>query len=139
MGKNLPAIDFHAAVAKRDPLLADRLRREGLSLPQTLSTGEAAEPEESSHGAPSSITPASPVPTSPSVTATPPENDLSPRRRRGLVPRANGQEAGRITVYVPPALVLKLKQFCFDCDRTVTDVAGEVLVEALERKLVRAQ
>jgi len=138
MGKNLPALDFHAAVAKRDPVLAERLLREGLSLPPTAPAAETHAPEEPPHTAPSSALAPS-VAAAPSVTATSPENDQSPRRRRGLVPRANGQEAGRITVYVPPTLVLRLKQFCFDCDRTVTDVAGEVLVEALERKLARAQ
>jgi hypothetical protein len=122
MAKNLPAIDFHAAVAKRDPALAERLAREGLSTPalvvEDAPTSEPTSPKPSTEAA-----------------ARKPQNDLTPRRRRGLVPRANGQDAGRITVYVPPALALRLKQFCFDCDRTMSDVAGEVLVDALERKL----
>ena len=122
MAKTLPAIDFHAAVAKRDPALAARLAREGISTPATIV--EDAPALELAASQPST-----------EATPRPPENDLSPRRRRGLVPRANGQDAGRITVYVPPALALRLKQFCFDCDRTMSDVAGEVLVDALERKL----
>jgi molybdopterin-guanine dinucleotide biosynthesis protein A len=56
-------------------------------------------------------------------------------RRRGIVPRSGGREAGRITVYVPPDLALRLRKYCFDHDRSITDVAGEVLIEALEGRL----
>ncbi|MGO9837949.1 MAG: hypothetical protein ACLP1X_27515 [Polyangiaceae bacterium] len=53
---------------------------------------------------------------------------------RGIVARANTEGgAGRITVYVPPELAMKAKAYCFANDRTISDVAGEMLMTALER------
>jgi hypothetical protein len=131
-GKDLPAIDFHAAVARRDPALADRLAREGLAPPVTL-----VEPQRTLSPAPPQavvvpvVTPCDEEEAQPAASA-----DL--RRRRGLVPRANGRETGRITVYVDPDLAIKLKKYCFDRDTTMNDVAGKVLVKALESLLARA-
>jgi hypothetical protein len=155
--KDLPALDFHALVARRDPALADRLAREGLT--------QAAAVEASPILA---IVPPGTTENTPSVTAiddnddvdrsvTPPSvNEPPPRalpkmrgatavsapaptttkaRRRGVVQRADGREAGRLTVYVPASLALRLKQHCFEHDRTVSEVAAEVLVDALERRL----
>jgi hypothetical protein len=127
-GKDLPAIDFHAAVAKRDPALAERLIREGIATPAS----PAVVTELPSVAAP--IAPPVVAPTAIEVA-----NEVVPRerhrRRRGLVPRSNGREAGRITVYVPPELALRFKQHCFERDQTMTDVAGELLIEALKKRL----
>jgi hypothetical protein len=107
--KDLPAIDFRAALARRDPDLAKRLDETATSVPLQPSVLAPA--------------PASALPTS-----TP------GRRRRGIVARANTEGgAGRITLYVPPELALRLRAYCFAQDRTISDVAGTMLVEALER------
>lgn len=123
--KDLGTVGFHAVLAKRDPVLAERLVKEGIA--------EApAEP------APSvlSLVPTPPPPEAPAVIR--PAADSGPPRktsRRGLVARAEGREAGRITVYVPPDLAIRLRRYCFERDLTMTDVAAEVLVEALEARL----
>jgi hypothetical protein len=135
--KDLPAVDFQAVLARRDPKLAERLAREGIApepphspappllvaVPSLPATSETAPdvPLQSAVG-----------PQFPSADQTAPKEP----RKRGLVPRADGREAGRITVYVPPELALRLRKHCFERDRTMTDVAGEVLVEALERRLL---
>jgi hypothetical protein len=119
-GKDLPAVDFHAVLAKRDPALAERLSREGV--------GPSVEA-----GMPTLfVVPAPPTELhmAPSVS---PERHKGPRR--GLVPRADGREAGRITVYVPPELALKLRAYCFERDLTMTNVAAQVLVAALQQLL----
>lgn len=149
-GKDLPAVDFHAAIAKRDPALAERMAREGLASPVSL-----VEPETPSRETTVDERLASPSPPAPAELsrlpvrhalsevasaneAMPVSASLDLRRRRGLVPRANGREAGRITVYVPPDLALRLKKYCFERDTTMNEVAGNVLIEALERLLGNA-
>jgi hypothetical protein len=59
---------------------------------------------------------------------------IAGKGRRGIVARTNtAGGAGRITVYVPPELALPLRAYCFANDRTISDVAGEMLVKAFER------
>lgn len=125
-GKDLPAVDFHAVLAKRDPALAERLAREGV--------GPSVE---AGAGTPTlSVVPtlaAPPIESHVAAQERPSERPKGPRR--GLVPRADGREAGRITVYVPPELALRLRTYCFERDLTMTDVAAQVLVAALEQQL----
>ena len=141
--KDLPAVDFHAVVARRDPALAERLAREGLSsasaeesTPPILAIVPPPAPE------PMVTASAEPVIEHDELAGAPPSrpratkpSKSTPVRKRGVVHRAGGREAGRVTVYVPTELALRLRQYCFTHDRTMTDVAGEVLVEALERRL----
>ena len=136
-GKALPAVDFHAVVARRDPALADRLAREGIT--PAIDNDVLA--------APALVA----VPPPPPPVELQPSTDgagepstrgrgrgavrAKPERKRGIVARAGGRDAGRITVYVPSTLALRLRQYCFERDRSMTDVAGEVLVAALEQRL----
>lgn len=125
--KDLPAVDFQAVVARRNPALAERLSQEGIA-PQPIE-----QPRDN-------VT----TPTLVAVPAPPREVDepfgaesaaRKSSRRRGVVTRADGKEAGRITVYVPVDLALRLRQHCFELDMTMSEVAGKVLVDALERHL----
>lgn len=140
-GKELPAIDFHAVVARRDPALAERLAREGIATvpvveeqapapappPALVVVPPAPEPEVDTVQAPE------PKP-APRSRVAPRPATTEPARKRGVVQRATG-EVGRVTVYVPTELALRLRKYCFERDRTISDVAGEVLIEALERHL----
>jgi hypothetical protein len=143
--KDLPAVDFHAVIARRDPALADRMVREGLAA--TASHGDAPllavvppPPVAPEARLSDDILAAAPPPPSEVENARPKAAQVSQRvrksspRKRGVVQRADGREAGRITVYVPTAVALRLRQHCFEHDQTISDVAGEVLVEALERR-----
>jgi len=159
-GKNLPAVDFHAVIARRDPVLAERLAREGITheppvvepAPPALTVVVSppvpmADPREVAFEgdmpsdpvqaeAPSSETGGGEE-ASRTRMKTGVRPKVTPTRRRGVVQRAGGREAGRITVYVPSELALRLRQFCFEHDRSMTDVAGEILIEALEQRLRR--
>jgi len=104
MGKNLPPVDFHASIAQRNPDLAARLVQEGV--------------------------------TSPSPAASPRLLEVvkpKQKSRKGLVQRADGHEAGRITLYVPADLGLWLRRHCFETEQTMSDVAGRLLISALEQ------
>jgi hypothetical protein len=141
-GKELPAIDFHAVVARRDPALAERLAREGIA------TAPVVEEQASAPTPPPAlvVVPPAPEPETIVVQAAEPKPAPRPRvapqptatkapsRKRGVVQRATG-EVGRVTVYVPTELALRLRKYCFERDRTISDVAGELLIEALERHL----
>jgi hypothetical protein len=136
--KDLPAVDFQAVLARRDPKLAERLAREGIAPEATLPAPPpvlVAVPTTAAANTEVSL-PATEQP-GPDVASSPTAANGAPAgtRKRGLVSRADGREAGRITVYVPPELALRLRKYCFERDQTITDVAAEVLVQALELRL----
>jgi hypothetical protein len=54
---------------------------------------------------------------------------------RGTVVRSDGSEAGRVIVYLPSDLALRLRRFCFEQGRAITDVAGDLLGEAIAASL----
>ena len=137
--KDLPAVDFHAMIARRDPQLAERMVREGVTPAAASETSpllavvpsvKEADIHEPKRAAPPAPHRAVDVPVRDEGVAA-----ETSGRRRGIVPRSGGREAGRITVYVPPDLALRLRKYCFEHDRSITDVAGEVLIEALEGRL----
>lgn len=60
----------------------------------------------------------------------------APRAKiRGTVVRSDGSEAGRVIVYLPSDLALRLRRFCFEQGRAITDVAGDLLGEAIATSL----
>ena len=48
-------------------------------------------------------------------------------RVRGLVQRADGAELARITVYLEPAVAMKLKRHCLENGLQVTDLAAKAV------------
>jgi len=157
MAKDLPAVDFHVALARRNPTLAERLQQEGIvgdvspvspepTAHSPTPSNDPIEADQDGNLAPvqeQEALPAQEVRPAPETLIRPKRvakrtertEKATPTRRRGIVTRSGGKEAGRVTVYVPPDLALRLRKYCFEHDRTITDVAGEILIEALERTL----
>jgi hypothetical protein len=50
---------------------------------------------------------------------------------RGVLPRADGREVKRMTVYMPPDLAKRLAVYCAESDRDISDVVSE----AVEKRL----
>jgi hypothetical protein len=50
---------------------------------------------------------------------------------RGRVTRSDGSEAGRVIVYLPSDIALRLRRYCFENGRAITEVAGDMLRDAI--------
>ena len=57
------------------------------------------------------------------------------RKRRSVVVRADGSQAGRIAVYLAPDIDLRLRRYCFESGRSITEVAGDMLSESIAKAL----
>jgi hypothetical protein len=63
-----------------------------------------------------------------------PPASAAPARGRGLVTRADGTERRRTTVYLPPALVRRLKHYCDDEEVEMSKVVSEAVAALLDAR-----
>lgn len=122
-------------MAKSKPAIQVRAPKNADDFVTGKQPAASVQPSTLGHEVPAaSVQPSTLGPEVPAASVQPSTPERQPRagksaapKVRGLVQRADGAELARITVYLEPAVAMKLKRHCLENGLQVTDIAAKAV------------